>query len=175
MLDTLAEAGQMAADGGDPGLRDRAGVGALLLRIDPRRAEVAQPQGQLRPGQHAPLRHGRPDPRRRDPRPRHPERPRQGRPPPRRSPASGARRSRSAKGRSISRRFLRTLKAVGYTGPLVVEREVGDQAARIEDVRHGLDFLRSNRSPNRFTPADADPGRPQLRASPGVKPLSAAL
>ncbi len=40
------------------------------------------------------------------------------------------------------KRFVRTLKAVGYTGPLVVEREVGDQAARLRDVAHGLAFLR---------------------------------
>jgi sugar phosphate isomerase/epimerase len=40
------------------------------------------------------------------------------------------------------RRFVRTLKSVGYTGPLVVEREVGDQAGRLRDVAHGLDFLR---------------------------------
>ena len=39
-------------------------------------------------------------------------------------------------------RFIRTLKAVGYEGPLVVEREVGDQAGRLQDVQHGLDFLR---------------------------------
>lgn len=39
-------------------------------------------------------------------------------------------------------RFVRTLKQVGYTGPLVVEREVGDQAARLADVSHGLAFLR---------------------------------
>ena len=40
------------------------------------------------------------------------------------------------------RRFVATLKAVGYNGPLVVEREVGDQAARLKDVAHGLAFLR---------------------------------
>jgi sugar phosphate isomerase/epimerase len=40
------------------------------------------------------------------------------------------------------RRFIATLRSVGYTGPLVVEREVGDQAARLRDVRHGLDYLR---------------------------------
>lgn len=40
------------------------------------------------------------------------------------------------------RRFVQTLKNVGYTGPLVVEREVGDQAARLRDVAHGLAFLR---------------------------------
>jgi L-ribulose-5-phosphate 3-epimerase len=39
-------------------------------------------------------------------------------------------------------RFLKTLKAIGYAGPLVVEREVGNQAGRIKDVKHGLDFIR---------------------------------
>ena len=39
-------------------------------------------------------------------------------------------------------RFVRTLKKVGYAGPLVVEREVGAQAARVHDVAHGLAFLR---------------------------------
>ena len=34
------------------------------------------------------------------------------------------------------------MKDVGYAGPLVVEREVGDQAGRIGDLKHGLDFLR---------------------------------
>jgi L-ribulose-5-phosphate 3-epimerase len=38
--------------------------------------------------------------------------------------------------------FLQALKRVGYTGPLVVEREVGDQAGRLRDVAHGLAFLR---------------------------------
>jgi sugar phosphate isomerase/epimerase len=40
------------------------------------------------------------------------------------------------------RRFVATLRRIGYTGPLVVEREVGDQAARLRDVRHGLHYLR---------------------------------
>ncbi len=40
------------------------------------------------------------------------------------------------------RAFLAALKSVGYEGPLMVEREVGDQAARIADIRRGLDFLR---------------------------------
>jgi L-ribulose-5-phosphate 3-epimerase len=40
------------------------------------------------------------------------------------------------------RRFVRTLKSVGYQGALVVEREVGDQASRIRDIAHGLSFLR---------------------------------
>ncbi len=37
---------------------------------------------------------------------------------------------------------IRTLRAVGYAGPLVAEREVGDQAGRMRDVKHGLDLLR---------------------------------
>ena len=40
------------------------------------------------------------------------------------------------------RRFVQALMDVGYTGPLVVEREVGDQAARLRDVAHGLTYLR---------------------------------
>lgn len=39
-------------------------------------------------------------------------------------------------------RFLATLREVGFTGPLLVEREVGDQAARIKDILHGLAFAR---------------------------------
>ncbi len=38
--------------------------------------------------------------------------------------------------------FIKTLKKVGYRGPLVIEREVGDQAGRIKDVAHGLAFVR---------------------------------
>lgn len=40
------------------------------------------------------------------------------------------------------KRFVQTLKKVGYAGPLVVEREVGDQAARLKDVAAGLEYLR---------------------------------
>jgi L-ribulose-5-phosphate 3-epimerase len=40
------------------------------------------------------------------------------------------------------RKFVQTLKQVGFTGPLVVEREVGDQAGRLRDVAHGLAYLR---------------------------------
>jgi L-ribulose-5-phosphate 3-epimerase len=40
-------------------------------------------------------------------------------------------------------RFIRTLHAVGYTGPLAVEREVGDQPARVRDIASGLELLRS--------------------------------
>jgi sugar phosphate isomerase/epimerase len=39
-------------------------------------------------------------------------------------------------------RFLRTLRAVGYQGPLVIEREVGTQEERIRDIAHGLAFVR---------------------------------
>jgi L-ribulose-5-phosphate 3-epimerase len=39
-------------------------------------------------------------------------------------------------------RFIKALRDVGYSGPLVVEREVGDQAGRVRDVGHALAFLR---------------------------------
>ncbi len=39
-------------------------------------------------------------------------------------------------------RFLATLQKVGFAGPLSIEREVGDQAARIRDIAHGLAFVR---------------------------------
>ena len=35
-------------------------------------------------------------------------------------------------------RFLQALQRVGYAGPLVIEREVGDQASRLRDVATGL-------------------------------------
>ena len=40
------------------------------------------------------------------------------------------------------REFVSALKKNGYTGPLVIEREVGDQAGRLRDVAHGLAYLR---------------------------------
>lgn len=39
--------------------------------------------------------------------------------------------------------FLDVLEEVGYTGPLAIEREVGDQAGRIRDVKTGADVLKS--------------------------------
>ena len=39
-------------------------------------------------------------------------------------------------------RFLRTLRAVGYTGPLMIEREVGSGPARLADIRSGLELAR---------------------------------
>jgi L-ribulose-5-phosphate 3-epimerase len=41
------------------------------------------------------------------------------------------------------KRFVLALKNIGYKGPLVVEREVGDQAGRLRDIARGLDFLRA--------------------------------
>lgn len=40
--------------------------------------------------------------------------------------------------------FLKTLKKVGYRGPLCIEREVGDQQARFRDIAHGIAFVKSN-------------------------------
>lgn len=38
--------------------------------------------------------------------------------------------------------FVAALKKVGYRGPLCIEREVGDQPARIRDIAHGIRVLR---------------------------------
>ena len=38
--------------------------------------------------------------------------------------------------------FVKTLKKVGYRGPLCIEREVGDQEARLRDIANGLEVLR---------------------------------
>jgi sugar phosphate isomerase/epimerase len=38
--------------------------------------------------------------------------------------------------------FISALKSAGYRGPLIVEREVGDQAGRLADIIHGVRFLR---------------------------------
>ena len=40
------------------------------------------------------------------------------------------------------KRFVQTLKKVGYRGPLCIEREVGDQEGRMRDVAHGIRVLR---------------------------------
>jgi sugar phosphate isomerase/epimerase len=40
------------------------------------------------------------------------------------------------------RKFLATLQAAGYRGPLVIEREVGNQEERVRDIAHGLAFVR---------------------------------
>ena len=46
------------------------------------------------------------------------------------------------KGQTDTRKFLLTLKKVGYTGPLFIEREVGDQKQRFDDIAHGVRFIR---------------------------------
>ena len=38
--------------------------------------------------------------------------------------------------------FLKALKHVGYEGPLVIEREVGDQESRFRDIAAGLAYLK---------------------------------
>jgi sugar phosphate isomerase/epimerase len=40
------------------------------------------------------------------------------------------------------RAFVQTLKKVGYRGPLCIEREVGTQEQRVEDIAHGIRYLR---------------------------------
>jgi sugar phosphate isomerase/epimerase len=40
------------------------------------------------------------------------------------------------------KKFVRTLKKVGYQGPLCIEREVGNQQERVRDIAHGIRFLR---------------------------------
>jgi sugar phosphate isomerase/epimerase len=46
------------------------------------------------------------------------------------------------KGQTDTRKFLLTLKKVGYTGPLFIEREVGSQDERFNDIAHGVRFIR---------------------------------
>ncbi len=45
-------------------------------------------------------------------------------------------------GQTNTRLFVQTLKKVGFRGPLVIEREVGNQPERLRDVAHGIRFLR---------------------------------
>ncbi|MCC6421078.1 MAG: sugar phosphate isomerase/epimerase [Gemmataceae bacterium] len=40
------------------------------------------------------------------------------------------------------RQFIKALKKVGYCGSLCIEREVGDQEQRLQDVAHGIRYLR---------------------------------
>ena len=53
--------------------------------------------------------------------------------------------------------FIRTLRAVGYAGPLMVEREVGTLRERMADIRSGLDLIRQALD-EPVTAADARPG-----------------
>src|SRR5437868_1103904 len=45
-------------------------------------------------------------------------------------------------GQANIRLFVRTLKKVGYRGPLCIEREVGNQEQRIADIGHGIRYLK---------------------------------
>lgn len=40
------------------------------------------------------------------------------------------------------RQFIKTLKNVGYQGPLCIEREVGNQQERLRDIAHGIRYLK---------------------------------
>jgi sugar phosphate isomerase/epimerase len=40
------------------------------------------------------------------------------------------------------KQWVKTLKKVGYRGPLCIEREVGDQEQRVADIAHGIRYLR---------------------------------
>jgi sugar phosphate isomerase/epimerase len=46
------------------------------------------------------------------------------------------------KGQTNTKQFLVAIKKVGYTGPLFIEREVGDQQQRFNDIAHGVKFIR---------------------------------
>ena len=46
------------------------------------------------------------------------------------------------KGQVDIARFLKTLQKVGYRGPLCIEREVGNQQQRFDDIAHGIRFVR---------------------------------
>lgn len=46
-------------------------------------------------------------------------------------------------GQTDTKRFVQTLKKVGYRGPLCIEREVGNQEERFRDIEHGVRFLRA--------------------------------
>ncbi|WP_020468686.1 sugar phosphate isomerase/epimerase family protein [Zavarzinella formosa] len=47
------------------------------------------------------------------------------------------------KGQTNTREFLLALKRIGYQGPLFIEREVGTQQQRFDDIAHGVTFIRS--------------------------------
>jgi sugar phosphate isomerase/epimerase len=40
------------------------------------------------------------------------------------------------------KKFIQTLKKVGYRGSLCIEREVGDQEQRVKDIAHGIRYLK---------------------------------
>ena len=46
------------------------------------------------------------------------------------------------RGQTNTRAFVKALKKIGYRGPLCIEREVGTQLERFQDIEHGVRFLR---------------------------------
>jgi sugar phosphate isomerase/epimerase len=46
------------------------------------------------------------------------------------------------RGQTNTKQFVKTLKKVGYRGSLCIEREVGTQVERFQDIEHGVRFLR---------------------------------
>ena len=142
-LDTLGEGQRPGAGEGDHGrLRDGPGDGRPAA-ADARRPEVPEPEGELRPGQHAPLRQGRPDPGGRDPRPRHPQRPRQGR-----QPADGR---RAQWGEEVplgqGQVNIRAVRADAEEGRLHAARcassaRSATRRSALRDIAHGVRFLR---------------------------------
>src|SRR5438093_2938308 len=45
------------------------------------------------------------------------------------------------RGQADIKKFVQTLKKVGYRGPLCIEREVGNQEQRVADIAHGIRYL----------------------------------
>ncbi len=45
-------------------------------------------------------------------------------------------------GQTNTKAFVKGLQRIGYTGPLCIEREVGNQEDRFRDIEHGVRFLR---------------------------------
>ena len=47
------------------------------------------------------------------------------------------------RGQTNTRQVIETLWKIGYSGPLLVEREVGYQEERVRDITHGVKFLKN--------------------------------
>lgn len=45
-------------------------------------------------------------------------------------------------GEANIKQFLRTLRKVGFQGPLCIEREVGNQEQRFQDIAHGIRYVK---------------------------------
>ena len=121
-------------------VRDGSGVGGAAPP-HARRPEVPEPEGELRPREHAPLRQGRPAEGAGAARAGHPQRPREGREPAADKGTWGEE-VPLGRGQTNTREFVQALKKVGYRGPLCIEREVGTQEERFRDIEHGVRFLR---------------------------------